>query len=106
MHPIIKNASKHTCQKQQLEQDIVDIINHYKEIIVEIYSKINEILNKKEISYDLEIIKNKIQNAEEKKEKINELNRLLIDELIEDIVLKMLLEKRYLWVEIQIQTVL
>ena len=81
-----KDASKHTCQKQQLEQDIVDIINHYKEIIVEIYSKINEILNKKEISYDLEIIKNKIQNAEEKKEKINELNRLLIDELIEDIV--------------------
>ena len=63
-------------------------------------------MNKKEISYDLEIIKNKIQNAEEKKEKINELNRLLIDELIEDIVLKMLLEKRYLWVEIQIQTVL
>ena len=69
-------------------------------------SKINEILNKKEISYDLEIIKNKIQNAEEKKEKINELNRLLIDELIEDIVLKMLLEKHYLWAEIQIQTVL
>lgn len=32
-------------------------------------SKIKEILNKKEISYDLEIIKNKIQNAEEKKEK-------------------------------------
>ncbi len=63
-------------------------------------------MNKKEISYDLEIIKNKIQNAEEKKEKINELNRLLIDELIEDIVLKMLLEKHYLWVEIQIQTVL
>lgn len=89
--------------KQQLEQDIVDIINHYKKIIVEIYSKINEILNKKEISYDLEIIKNKIQNAEEKKDKIN---RLLIDELIENIVLKMLLEKHYLWVEIQIQTVL
>ena len=43
-------------------------------------------MNKKEISYDLEIIKNKIQNAEEKKEKINELNRLLMDELIEDIV--------------------
>ena len=43
-------------------------------------------MNKKEISYDLEIIKNKIQNAEENKEKINELNRLLIDELIEDIV--------------------
>ena len=63
-------------------------------------------MNKKEISYDLEIIKNKIQNAEEKKEKINELNRLLIDELIEDIVLKMLLEKHYLCVEIQIQTVL
>lgn len=32
-------------------------------------SKIKEILNKKEISYDLEIIKNKIQNAEEKKGK-------------------------------------
>ena len=45
-------------------------------------------------------------NIFKKKEKINELNRLLIDELIEDIVLKMLLEKRYLWVEIQIQTVL
>ena len=29
-------------------------------------SKINEILNEKEISYDLEIIKNKIQNAEKK----------------------------------------
>ena len=43
-------------------------------------------MNKKEISYDLKIIKNKIQNAEENKEKINELNRLLIDELIEDIV--------------------
>lgn len=41
-----------------------------------------------------------------KEEQINELNRLLIDELIEDIVLKMLLEKHYLWVEIQIQTVL
>ena len=51
-------------------------------------SKINEILTKKEISYDLEIIKNKIQNAEEKKEKINELNRLLIDELIGDIVIE------------------
>ena len=45
-------------------------------------------MNKKEISYDLEIIKNKIQNAEENKEKINELNRLLIDELIEDIVIE------------------
>ena len=51
-------------------------------------SKINEILNKKAISYDLEIIKNKIQNAEEKKEKINELNRLVIEELIEDIVIE------------------
>ena len=45
-------------------------------------------------------------NIFKKKEKINELNRLLIDELIEDIVLKMLLEKHYLWVEKQIQTVL
>ena len=51
-----KGCSKHACQKQQLEQDIVNIINHYKEIIVEMNSKINE------------------------------LNRLLIDELIEDIV--------------------
>ena len=65
-----KECSKHACQKQQLEQDIVDIINHYKEIIVEMDSKINEILNEKEISYDLEIIKNKIQNAEEKKKNI------------------------------------
>ena len=45
-------------------------ITTFEEIIVEMDSKIKEILNKKEISYNLEIIKNKIQNAEEKKENI------------------------------------
>ena len=81
-----KECSKHACQKQQLEQDIVDIINHYKEIIVEMDSKINEILNKKEISYDLEIIKNKIQNAEEKKEKYIMLRNSIKEDLKENFI--------------------
>ena len=79
---------KTPCQKQQLEQDIVDIINHYKEIIVEMDSKINEILNKKEISYDLEIIKNKIQNAEEKKEKYIMLRNSIKEDLKENFILE------------------
>lgn len=69
--------------------ELIKKLKEYKEIIVEMDSKINEILNIKEISYDLETIKNNDtdwMNIFKKKEKINELNRLLIDELIEDIV--------------------
>ena len=49
-------------------------------------SKINEILNKKEISYDLEIIKNKIQNAEEKKEKYIMLRNSIKEDLKENFI--------------------
>ena len=58
----------------------------YKEIIVEMDSKINEILNKKEISYDLEIIKNKIQNAEAKKEKYIMLRNSIKEDLKENFI--------------------
>ncbi len=54
-------------------------------------SKINEILNKKEISYDLEIIKNKIQNAEEKKEKYI----MLRNSIKEDLKEKFISEEEY-----------
>ena len=49
-------------------------------------SKINEILNKKEISYDLEIIKNKIQNAEAKKEKYIMLRNSIKEDLKENFI--------------------
>ena len=49
-------------------------------------SKINEILNKKEISYDLEIIKNKIKNAEEKKEKYIMLRNSIKEDLKENFI--------------------
>lgn len=86
-----KECSKHTCQKKQLEQDVVDVINRYKEIIEDMDSKINEILNKKDISYDLEIIKNKIQNAEEKKEKYI----MLRNSIKEDLKEKFISEEEY-----------
>lgn len=86
-----KECSKHACQKKQLEQDVVDVINRYKEIIEDMDLKINEILNKKDISYDLEIIKNKIQNAEEKKEKYI----MLRNSIKEDLKEKFISEEEY-----------
>lgn len=81
-----KECTRHACQKKQLEKDVIEVINQYKKIITEMSEKINEIINKKEISYDLEIIKNKIQNAEEKKEKYIMLRNSIKEDLNEKFI--------------------
>ena len=81
-----KECTSHACQKKVIEKDVIDIINKYKEMIIEVDNKITEIINRKEVSYDVEILKNKIKTNEEKREKYIILKNSIKDDLKEKFI--------------------
>ena len=76
-----KGCSSHGCKKTEIKKNVLDTINNYKKLISDIDYKIDEILNNKEINYDLEIINNKIKNYEEKLQKYILLRNSIKDDL-------------------------
>ena len=58
-----KNCFPNSFRKEELEKTVIEILNNFRNIVNEIDSKINEILMKKEINYDGEIIKAKIEQV-------------------------------------------
>lgn len=81
-----KNCTSHSCNKSVIETTVINIINQYKKLISEMSDTINEILNKKEVSYDSEIIKSKIENSIEKKEKYLVLKKEIKNDLKEKFI--------------------
>ena len=76
-----KGCSSHGCKKTEIKKNVLDTINNYKKLISDIDYKIDEILNNKEINYDLEIINNKIKDYEEKLQKYILLRNSIKDDL-------------------------
>ena len=85
-HLYKKTCTSHACQKKIIEANVIEIINKYKTIIDEMDNEINDILNQKEISYDIEIIKNKIKSNDEKQEKYIMLKDSIKDDLKEKLI--------------------
>ena len=54
---------------KKLESLVIDFINNFRNVVIEIDQKIEQIVSQKEISYDIDIIKAKIDNID------NEINK-------------------------------
>jgi len=81
-----KGCSNHACQKKDLEVNILEIINNYKKVVKDIEEKIDNILNEKEINYDVEILKNRITDCEDKIQKYIILRDSIKDDLKESFI--------------------
>ena len=81
-----KGCSNHACQKKELELNILDIINNYKKIIQDIEEKIDDIINQEQINYDVEILKNRITDCDDKIEKYVVLRDSIKDDLKESFI--------------------
>ena len=79
-----KSCSSKSFQKEKLEQVVVELLNNFRNVI-------KEILNQKEICYDKEIIKSKIENIERQIEKYIKLK----SEIKEDLKEKFITEDEY-----------
>ena len=64
-----KNCTSHSYKKEELESNIIKIINNFREVVKDIDEKITLILEQKEICYDVEILKAKIETNENQKNK-------------------------------------
>lgn len=83
-----KQCTSHSYKKDELENDVIEIINSFRNVIKELDTKINDILNHKELNYDLEIINARIENIIENINKFamlrNEIKNDLKDGLISE----------------------
>ena len=86
-----KSCSSKSFQKEKLEQVVVELLNNFRNVVNDIDEKIKEILNQKEICYDKEIIKSKIENIERQIEKYIKLK----SEIKEDLKEKFITEDEY-----------
>jgi DNA invertase Pin-like site-specific DNA recombinase/ssDNA-binding Zn-finger/Zn-ribbon topoisomerase 1 len=64
-----KICTRHACNKKHLEENVIDILNNYKNIITELDRKINNIVMLKNQDYDIEILKIKIDSNTQKLDK-------------------------------------
>ena len=67
-----KNCTSHSYKKEELESNIIKIINNFREVVKDIDEKITLILEQREICYDVEILKAKIENNE------NQINKYIM----------------------------
>lgn len=86
-----KVCSSHSYKKEELEKNIVDIINNFRNMILDIDIKVNEILKVKELSYDIEVIKSQINSLDERIKK----NTLLRNSVVNDLREKLISEDEY-----------
>ena len=81
-----KTCTPHSYEKETLETSIIDIMNNFRKVIKDIDIKINEILNQKEISYDVEIIKTKIEIITKKIDEFILLRNSIKEDLKEQLI--------------------
>ena len=76
---------------KKLESLVIDFINNFRNVVIEIDQKIEQIVSQKEISYDIDIIKAKIDNID------NEINKFvkLRNEIKDDLKEKFITEAEY-----------
>lgn len=76
---------------KKLESLVIDFINNFRNVVIEIDQKIEQIVSQKEISYDIDIIKAKIDNID------NEINKFvkLRNEIKGDLKEKFITEAEY-----------
>ena len=86
-----KKCSVKSIQKEKLESLVIDFINNFRNVVIEIDQKIEQIVSQKEISYDIDIIKAKIDNID------NEINKFvkLRNEIKGDLKEKFITEAEY-----------
>ena len=86
-----KNCTSHSYKKEELESNIIKIINNFREVVKDIDEKITLILEQREICYDVEILKAKIENNE------NQINKyiMLRDSVKNDLTEKFITEEEY-----------
>lgn len=86
-----KKCSVKSIQKEKLESLVIDFINNFRNVVIEIDQKIEQIVSQKEISYDIDIIKAKIDNID------NEINKFvkLRNEIKDDLKEKFITEAEY-----------
>ena len=58
-----KMCTRHACNKQHLEENVIEILNNFKNIITELDKKINDIIMLRDKDYDIEILKMKIEST-------------------------------------------
>lgn len=78
-------------KSKKLESLVIDFINNFRNVVIEIDQKIEQIVSQKEISYDIDIIKAKIDNID------NEINKFvkLRNEIKGDLKEKFITEAEY-----------
>ena len=81
-----KNCISNSFQKEKLEKIVIDLLNSFRNNVRDIDEKINEIINQKEISYDIDIIKSKIANVNEKIDKYIKLRNEVKNDLKENFI--------------------
>ena len=86
-----KNCTSHSYKKEELESNIIKIINNFREVVKDIDEKITLILEQKEICYDVEILKVKIETNENQKNKYI----MLRDSVKNDLTEKFITEEEY-----------
>ena len=81
-----KNCISNSFQKEKLEKIVIDLLNSFRNNVRDIDEKINEIISQKEISYDIDIIKSKIANVNEKIDKYIKLRNEVKNDLKENFI--------------------
>jgi len=81
-----KSCTSHSYEKETLETNIIDMMNNFRKVVADMDIKINEIINQKEISYDAEIIKAKIDTINKKIEELVLLRNSVKEDLKEQLI--------------------
>lgn len=81
-----KNCTSHSYKKEELESNIIKIINNFREVVKDIDEKITLVLEQKEICYDVEILKVKIETNENQKNKYIMLRNSIKEDLKENFI--------------------
>jgi DNA invertase Pin-like site-specific DNA recombinase/ssDNA-binding Zn-finger/Zn-ribbon topoisomerase 1 len=86
-----KSCIVKSIQKEKLEKLVIDFINNFRNVVIEIDKKIEMIVSQKEISYDIDIIKSKINKIDVEIDKYVKLR----NEIKEDLIQKFISENEY-----------
>lgn len=86
-----KSCIVKSMQKEKLESLVIDVINNFRNVVIEIDKKIDLIVSQKEISYDIDIIKSKISKIDNEIDKYVKLR----NEIKEDLNEKFITENEY-----------
>ena len=81
-----KTCSKHTCQIKKLKEIVLEMINKQIEIIFNLDKAIKQITKNTEVNYDVEILKNRLNDCNKAKIKYMKLKEELLDDLSNQLI--------------------